>query len=469
MNELILDGEMIGPPDTLVNDINLQELVDSHLSRNNPQNFSEPIQFDTVVLRNGFDVNYINGFDFKQSVNILKGLRTKEEILKDPSVEVEQMVINGSVWFKGINGQDIEEMKQNAIYLDQPNVIDLPIVFLDPIYVNGNMNVVELNGENFNDLVNDLVRKSANMTRIYGTTIFEEDVTVLQDADFTTINELQVTSILTKNYKGPILNPIQIVGNVYVPNLIVKGSLDGASAEQLNSYSYDDSTGTFFLNKNVYFNDSLYVTYLDMHGSYNDIGNVNQHIKNLIRTDRPAVIKGTVRFTDSVHFENDIDINEFDGVDLAQFMSGVVYVNQYEPAEIYSDIIFDAPVKMPHVRITGDMITEAINNCSVAEWIQDSIRTDEPLNYDGKMVFPPGTFEATNINTQFINGKSMDEVLTLNTPQNFSDTIHFSDVYSNIPIETYGLVSGYDLKQERANTLMVSDFKLFHLKNTFQN
>lgn len=193
-----------------------------------------------------------------------------------------------------------------------------------------------------------------------------------------------------------------------------------------------------------------------LHGGYNDIANVAEHIANLVRTDRPAVISGTIRFTVPVHFNGHIDINEFNGINLHEFLSNIVLIDQTEPVEIHSDVIFEKPVVFTNLHITGDLITETINNCSITRWVQDTIRTDQPFTFNGSITFPPGTFEATNINTQYFNDILMDDVLTLNTPQHFTQHVHLDAVYSTVPIIVDGLVNGYNLQEERANTLMVS-------------
>lgn len=467
VTNLIIGGEIRGDPNTLVNGVNLRNLADAHFSRNHPQNITQSVNIKTLVVRSGFNADFINGFNFKEARDIVKNLKTNEQMLNQSRVVVDQMFVNGSVHFKNINGYDLETIKQNAIRLDQPNNIDLPFVFLDPIYVNGNMYVTELNDENFNAFVNDIVRKSANVTKIYGTTIFQEDVTVLQNVDVTTINDLQVDRILTKNYNRVIVNPIRIYGDVSVPNLIVEGKLNGIPAEEINKFAYDDGNDTFILYKNVFFNQSVYAKYLELHGSYHDIGNVKGHLEDIIRTDRPAVISGTKRFKGYVHFENSIDIGEYNGVDVSNFLSNVILIDQYEPADINSDVVFDESVFMKGFTVTGNLITSTINNCSVKDWVENAIRTDEPFTYDGTVIFAPDTFEATNIDTEYLNGHSMNDILTLKTPQHFSDVhAHFADVHSTVPITAAnGLVNGYNLKEERANTLMVSQFGFMIMKH----
>ncbi|XP_055310866.1 uncharacterized protein LOC129573788 isoform X2 [Sitodiplosis mosellana] len=467
VDELILDGEIKGSPDSLVNGFRLQNLVDTHLSKNNPQIITGSAYIPIAVLRNGINTKFLNGFDFKDIVNILKNLKTNEQMLNESTVVVDQMIVNGSVWFADINGFDLEHIKSNAIRLDQTNDLHFPITFLDSIYVNGNINVEQLNGENFNEFSNDVVLKSADVTRVYGTTVFKEDVTILNNAEVTTINEIQVDRILTKNYNRVIFNPIRIVGDVMIPNLIVKGHLNGVSAEDLNSYR--SKGGRFVLKKDVFFNETTGIKYLKIHGGYDNIGNVNEHLKNIIRTDRPAVVAGRKTFTDTIHFEKAIDMIEYNGVNVPTFLANVVLIDQYDPVDIYSDIVFAAPVVIPRMKITGNLVAETINRCSVADWVQNTIRTDQPFDFDGVITFPDGTIEASNINTEFLNENPMDEVITLYTEQTFDKPVHLNYVYSSVPITADGLVSGYNLPKERENTLMIYGTQSIDIPTVFQS
>lgn len=240
--------------------------------------------------------------------------------------------------------------------------------------------------------------------------------------------------------------------------------MNGVSASELNAYVYDEPSGTHFLHQDVFFNDSISIRNLVLHGGYNDIANVAEHVANLVRTDRPAVISGTIRFTEPVHFHSNIEINEFYGINLYEFLSNIVLIDQSDPVEIYSDVIFEQPVVFKNLHIIEDLITETINNYSVVRWVQDTIRTDQQFTFNGSITFPPGTFEATNIYTQYFNDILMDDVLTLNTPQNFTEHVHFDGIYSTVPIIADGLVNGYNLNEERANTLMVSrQFNFEHI------
>lgn len=293
------------------------------------------------------------------------------------------------------------------------------------------------------------------MNRVYGTTVFNEDVTVVNNAKITTINEIQVDHILTKNFNREILNPIQIIGDVTVPNLRVKGKLNGVSGDQLSSYHFSKPTASFHLHKNVFFNQSVAIKHFHVHGGYNDIGNVQEYLKRIVRTDRPVFISGTKTFKNSVNFENGLNIKKYNGIDVQRFLTNVVLIDQLVPVDIYSDVVFESPVVIPRLNITGDLTTATINNITVNDLIQNTIRIDKPFNYDGTVIFSDGTFESSNINTKHLNDHPIEEIVTLNTPQSFDKAVHLNYVYSTVPIKTSGLISGFDLPKERANTLMV--------------
>ncbi|XP_031625966.1 uncharacterized protein LOC116342472 [Contarinia nasturtii] len=470
VNELIVNGVIKGNRQSLINGFQLSDLIRSHFSKNHRQNFTKPVYIPKAVLRNGVNISQLNGYDFETIVKNLRNFETNEQMLNGSHVDINQMFVNGSILLSDVNGYDFEEVKANVIPLDQTNNIDLPITFLDPIFVNGKLNIIGLHGEkNFNDFVNNLVRKSAKMNRIYGTTIFNEDVTVSNNAKVTTINEIQVDHILTKNFNREILNSIRIIGDVTIPNLNVKGTLNGVSGERLSNYSFNQQTASFTLKNDVFFNQSIAIKHFYVQGGYNDIGNIHEHLKGIIRTDRPARIIGTKTFKNSVNFENGININKYNGIDVQRFLSNVVLIDQLEPVDIYSDVVFAAPVIAPRMNITGDITTTSINNITVADLVQNTIRIDKPFNFDGTATFPEGTFESSNIDTHRLNEHPVEEIFTLNTPQAFDKPVHLNYVYSTVPIKTSGLVSGYDLPKERANTLMVYGTQNISIPTIFQS
>lgn len=427
----------------------------SHLSRKSNQRVQTPTFIQKAIIRGPFQAGQINGFDRSEIINRLNAQKTNEQMLNDSNITVDKFILNGNVHFDAVNDNDFETIKSNAIRLDAPNTVDVPLIFSDQITINGNMTVDHLNNVNFDAFVDDLVRRSDNRPVIRGETIFRESVSVTGNITTDTINDIPVQRILTKNFKEPIQNPIRIVGHVTVPKLIVHGRLNGMSEKKINQFEYDDVGQTYIIHGNVLFNQTTSIGDLYLHGGYNNVGNVTNYLKNVVRIDRPAVITGTKTFKGDVHFENNIQVLEYNGVNVRNFLSNVVLIDQFDPVIINSAVVFEDPVTLAHLEVRGDLIVNSVNECSLTDWHNNAIRTDQPFDYNGVITFADGTFHSSNLNTNHLNDIPIDELLTLNTKQTFSRDVKLEDVVSTVPIETNGLVSGLFLPNERKNTLMV--------------
>lgn len=455
-NECLLGGDIISKSSAaFVNGWPLEIFKKSHLSRKLNQKVQPPIFIQKAIIRGPFKAGQVNGFHLSEIIDTLKAQKTNEQMLNDAKIAVDKFIINGNVHFDTVNDNDFETIESNAIRLDASNTVDVPLIFLDQIIINGNMSVENLNNVNFNAFVNDLVRRSDNRPVIHGKTVFCENVLVKGDVISGTINDISVERILTKNFNKPIQNPIRIVGDVTVPNLIVYGQLNGISEQKINEFEYDDVGQTYIIHGDVIFNKTISIDDLYLHGGYNNVGNVEDYLKNVVRVDRPAVITGTKTFKGDLHFDNNIQILEYNGVNVRNFLSNVVLVDQLDPVNIHSAVVFEDPVTLSHLQVNGDLIVNSVSDCSLENWHNNAIRTDQPFTYDGVITFADGTFDLSNLNTKHLNDIPVDELLTLNTKQEFSRDVKLEYVESTVPIETNGLVSGLFLPNERQNTLMV--------------
>lgn len=456
VDHLTVGGEIVSKSgEASINGWHVKNLQEAYLSRKKTQKIVTPVHIETAVIRGPFTANKVNGYDYKEAIAILKNIKTPEQMLKEPTVPIEKVYVNGNVTWTYVNGYEFERIKATAVRLDQPNSLKIPVSFLDPIIIKGNLNVQRLNDVDFELFVADLVQTSDENITIYGKTIFHEDVVVLNSIRATTINDNPAERLLNAHYKERILNPIHVNGDVSVSSLNVDGKFNGISSNDLSAYSFDEQTQTYILHKNVLFKHPISIYNLHLSGGFNKVSDVKSFIKSVVRKDRPALITGRKTFYDRIHFENDIHIYDYNGVDVPNFLSNVILFDQYSPADIYSNVVFMDPVSVYNLQVQKDLIVSKINNCSVIDWHTNAIRTDEPFTFNGRIVFDSGTFEGNNIITKTLNGYPMDQILTLNTPQTFGE-VHFGDVESRIPITTEGLVSGFNLPNERKNTLMVS-------------
>lgn len=457
VNRCTVNGDILGDGrSALINGFNMPILQDTHLSRNSAQEIAEPLSIRTAVVRSTFRAQNINGFDYPRAVNILQHMENIDQMLNDSTVHVEQMTVDGNVHFGRINGFDFDYIQKNAVRLDEENSLAWPIVFVDPIVVDGNLTVERLNGVNFDDFINDLVRRDDERIVIAGATVFRGPVRVTSDIDTANINGFRVNQILTKNFKDTILNPIEIDGDVFLTQLAIDGRFNNATKQQIEVYDFDEPNHVHILRKDVEFVEPVAIQQLQLDGGYDNIRSVKDYINSMFRTDRPNNVTGTKYFAGRLRFDNDIRISHYSGISVQEFLSTVILIDQAEPIVFERNVRFTGPVEAPALHIGGDLVVNTMHNCSLDDWVKTAIRVDMPFFYNGTIMFDDGTFEAVAINADTLNGLSTDKILTLNTPQSFDESIHFDAVESFVPLTTNGLVSGYDLVAEEANTLRVS-------------
>lgn len=463
VNNCTVKGNIVGDDlASTVNGYNLTKLRDSYISRSLPQQIMEPVVINTLVVRNSFDADEINGLNYKLAVDVLQHLENFDEMLSDSTVRVQKMIVDGNINFTGINGFDFDYIAKHAIRTDRENTISWPIIFHDPVNIDGNLTIEEFNGVNFNDFVNNMVKRDDPNIFVDGSTVIRGKVNVFGDIITDNINGFRSNQFLTRHFKDTILNPIEIFGDVTLRQLIVDGHFNNVSKELIESYDFDELNGVHILRRNVEFNESMHTEYLQMN-AYGNISNVHEFIQSVVRTDRPVNISGTKYFAGRLHIDNDIHISQYDDINLQKLLSNIILIDRPEPIVFERNVTFNAPISAPMLHVNGDLVVKEIDSNTVKDWLETSIRTDMPYFHNGTMIFEDGTFEATNIHADQLNGLPVDNILTLNTPQSFKGSVHFDVLTSYIPITTDGLVSGYDLKAEEANTLKVSFFleKLF--------
>lgn len=459
-NECIIGGEInsnIGGGS--LNGWRLKELENSYLSKSKEQQINVPFYVHTAVVRGPFIANEINGYNFTEALVILKNLKTNEQLLKEPIVNVNRMHINGKLTVMKINDYELETIKANAIRLDTTNDLKMSIKFLDPIVINGNLAVNLLNDIDFNTFVDDLVLKSDSKPSISVTTVFRENVVIFNDITTKQLNGYPVESILTKNYLHPILNPINVYGDVTVSHLNadVDGTLNGVSGNKINySYQFDEKLQSHVLTQNVFSNESFYVNYLQLNGGFNNVDNVKYFLETAVKKNQPNVITGTKTFLDQIHFDSNLQISDYNGIDVKNFLSNVILIDQIEPVNIYSHVIFENQVTFTQLNINGDLKATQISSCFVNDWFENAIRTDLPFSFSGTITFGDGSLDAREMNVTYLNDKRVDNILTLETAQYFAEHVSLGEVVLNLPINVKGNINGVNLTAERDNTLMVN-------------
>lgn len=373
--------------------------------------------------------------------------------------------ITGGVRFDHVNGFDLGAMEANAIWLNRPNNVAVPLTFSGQVSILGNLSMAVLNNVDFTAFADDLVYKSDAEPSIMGTTIFRKNLLVTGDIDATQVNGYGVGHILRKGSNLPIPNPINIYGDVFVSDLMVNGSLGGIDGNRIwENYRFDETSQVHVVKKNVQFSDGVHVAYLKLDGCINDVQNASYYLETLVRKGYSSQINGVKTFTGAVHFENDVHIIDYNGIAVEPFLSNVILIDQDEPVDVHSVVVFNEAVSFTALTVNGALKVDTIADCSLAEWYTNAIRTDLPYQFDQAVTFGAGTIEVGNLELTYLNNHSIEHIVTLNTEQRFIDeNVDLGEVTAAAPFNISGNVDGIDLAAERANTLMVTT----HLSASF--
>lgn len=458
-NECILNGEIIGGHDLArVNGYPIKVIENAHFSRKQPQQIIEPFHVRTAILRGKFDANHFNGYDFQEALDILMRRKTNEQLLAENIVEVNEMYVNGSVSFHSVNNHNFDNIITNAIWLNRSNNVTVPLTFSGQSKIYGNLTVDYLNRINFNTFANDLVPKSRKNPIISGTTVFRSNLLVTNKVDATSVNGYSVGNVLTKMYDKSIENPLNIFGEVTIANINVDGTLNGISGKRISSnYYFNETTQEHIFTGNVLFNNSVHIENLQLNEGFNNVVNVNNHLQSLVRKDLPNVISGTKTFTHDLRIDNNIELQQYNDIDMQAFLNDIILIDQATPIDVQCVVEFSNEVTLKRMNVNGALKLLTVLNRSVSEMYNNAIRTDQPFVFNQTVIFDDKAIEVENIELDFLNDQLVKNIVTLRTEQMFDTDITLDTVVASIPMFIpSGLVNGFNVVTERENTLMVN-------------
>lgn len=453
VNECFIGQEISSGDDYgQINGHNVRSLEKTYMSRSREQQMPESFHVQTAIIRGAFDANFLNNYDFRDALTILKNRKTNDALLREKQIKVGRLAINGDLRTQRVNGFDLENIAARAIWLNRFNEVGVPLTFSGQLDVRGNLITTVLNYIDFNGFVEDLVYKSNEQLHIMGTTVFRSGLRVLYDIDASYVNDYRIDGLLHKRYNAPITNPLHIYGDVHVSDLVVNGTLAGIHAEHIHqNYHFDGKLGMHVISKNAHFGDKVRIGYLELDGGINDVPNANAHLKTVVRKGQPSQINGVKTFVGSVNFENDIHILDYNGIAVDAFLRDILLVDQDAPINVARAVTFIGEVDLMRLNVNGALRVNTIAGCSIDEWYANAIRTDFPYQFSRPVIFHANAIEVANIDLMYLNDRPTQHILTLNTEQRFDQRITFTGVGAKISSN-----DNFKWLADMKNTFMVS-------------
>uniref|UniRef100_A0A182VQM2 VWFD domain-containing protein n=1 Tax=Anopheles minimus TaxID=112268 RepID=A0A182VQM2_9DIPT len=473
--------------------------------------------FDFITLH---DDQYIPGnvtfdlLEIEESLDVRGALHGKhmDKFLDNPSIlqtnvlkaacEFNDVVVHGPIYVDQLDGYDLDQYLQSVVYVDEPYVeINASkhyqnLQFYDPIRIESNM-IGEIH---LDELLTKSTDQTVNISMVMGNVFFNR---AQVDGLFGGINvtewDMNSIKVFGDQHTTATIEFCPQYSLLYAKNLEILATLNG----QTRADFYDMDEEIVFRDQSVHMRD-VYASYLSLTGSSIDgpskmLNNVHlptfdayrfslsqpQTFKYDVFVDTLYVGKSfTTRYLnrvdavhlqenvetylnddymlsgkhviDTLHVDGSVEIGILNGVDFAQFLSNVIWLNQpntvpntlhfLQPLQVKGDVIVDGTLnELPLTAfldnvlyknerviveftgsklftqgfdVVGDLNAPIINNVPV----KDFILKNESIEFPGHVVTLGRVYVKEMIVTGTINGKSFKPVETYYAYNNATDT-----------------------------------------------
>lgn len=429
-----------------------------------PQSLTASCHINTAVIYKYNGSGFVNGFNVSEVLGRLANDRSSEEQLASERVHVRRMTVEGSVLVEHINGHHLDTIAATAIYLNRPFITYGTLHFLDQTIVNSNLTINLLNSIHFNEFVGGVVRTDDDYVVIKGNTTIDGDVYVIQSLESELTHGFDTKRILSTIANNTYPHLFKIHGDITVPILYCDGYINAMACGRIAEvYRFDTERYVHQIYAAAQFKQLTYIDDMRLHAGFNSVTNATEFVADVVRKDQPAVVRGLKTFHAPVHFETDIQMLDHRSVDLVRFFHNVLFINDGNLIELNGDVHFVDALMATTVNVKGDLLLQEHTQTGVDfdDWLVNAISVNEPRKITQTLIFTAGTFERSlNPHTGFIvqrlNGRLMENVVTLHTPQRFPGTVRLGEVQSLVDISIGGLINAINLTAFQADVVNVS-------------
>ncbi|XP_061391629.1 uncharacterized protein LOC133327068, partial [Musca vetustissima] len=409
----------------------------------------------------GLQADELHGINAEYLLDFLQRIEELPEMVLNGQIQVDHITVTGDVQVHKLNGQQFDEdIQMSAIWLNRPNHLNTKLTFKNPVDIQGNLVVKgKYQGLPLREFLEDMVLRDSNTTRniINSPKSFIKPVYVLENTQVEALNGVPFTNIALKTQENIFPGSLKIKGKLITPHLEVQGQVNDLDFENLQDVLYYDAKENNFILKGLTeFAEPLEVQDLTVLGDFMELRNLSDFFENLIYKSQPCHLQGKNNFTGRVAIVQGAYIEHLNDLNLPNLFQKLSFIQGPEPLVITSPLVFEAPTRAKQLSIHKSLKAGQLSNCSLAEWLNDTLRLDQDQYIPHYLHFAPGSLDGNSLNVAFINNLDLSRVITLNTPQIFNESLQFSELYLQDGfIEVNGSVNGLDLEEEYNNTLMI--------------
>ncbi|KAM7350201.1 female sterile (1) Nasrat [Cochliomyia hominivorax] len=418
------------------------------------------IFLNELILEQGLTTDEMHGIKAEYLLDFLDKIEELPDMVLSGQIQVDHITVTGDVQLNKLNGQLFdEEIQLTTINLNRPNYLSTQMKFKNRVELKGHLKLMaDFRGQYVPDLIEDIIIRSSNSSiEIKAPKSFLKPLKVLGNLQAKAINGKSMDLIGWKNKENQFQGSLQIKGNLVVRDLKIQGNINNFQWQSLQDKLYFDAKLNNFVLKNlIEFKTPLYLEDLTVLGDLNDIPNLADFFENLIYKNHLCILKGKNIFTGRVTIEKGAFIKNLNGYDLQYLFNNLVFIHGTEPVVIHAPVKFENNIKVNELQIRKSLSVKEISGCSLNEWLNNTLRVDQDHNIPHYLQFAEGSLDDNSLLVHYLKDIDLTKVLTLNTPQNFSESIKFSEVFLKGFISSKGPVNNKSLQEEFNNTLMTS-------------
>lgn len=361
------------------------------------QTFEQPqvgnIFVDELKLAHGLQTDEIQGINSTLILSFLDDIDELPDMVLDGKVLVDHVTVTGDVHVHKLNQQRFDEdLQLTIIWLNRPNYLSNSLQFVAPLTVHGNLQIEgTYNGIELPAFIEDMVlRGSANgSTHILAPKSFAQSVHVQGDTYVAALNGIQFTDIVTKKTICNFRGSVRLLGNLFVNDLEITGSLNAQPMSVFSSaLRFNPAAQAFVVQGVVNFNTpQIQLQDLTVFGALNDMPDMAHFFDELVYKDKACILKGNNIFSGRVCVDNGAYIRNLNGYNLLALFANIVYINEPQPVLIRAPLTFKGPVRTQTLLIHAELVASKLNGYALQEWFTDTLRLDRPQEITSEYTF----------------------------------------------------------------------------------
>lgn len=453
IGDLAIIGQVNG--NGVINGISLSEFDMIRFSRTRPQDITSMYYIENAIVNGDIDATYVNDLNIEDLRTHVNHVTNLPEFLSSSDVKINNLVVDGNLLIHTVNGHDFNSIKENAVWLNQPNIVNGELKFLDHFEIARGIIVNNVNNNIFEDFVKGLVFKTDEHVEFTGRKIFQNEFHIEQDINVNTLNGIYIKNIWTKSSTPQIPGVVNVIGNLFIENLNLHGFLNSIYwADIENKYNFDVERHAHVLKNNVQFTNPTNIKDLQIKHGLNSVENIAEFFSKIIRKNQAGAISGKKQFQGNVIFLNNLQTAVLDDVDVPTLFDNIVINDGNVKNIIFGDVGFEDNVAAPLIHVSSDILAATVMDCSLLEWSKNALNINSQVKIFQQLIFPAGTFQTTNFELQFLNGYPLAYIITLDTEQLF-ENIFLPEMISSSSIRVDGFVNGQKMQALVDNSVMV--------------